>query len=66
MLVDLINTVMPRVSPYAIAGLDIVMMAAALTAGSFVGLSDRGDDEGDPAPWRHVMLVTAGLTWATA
>ncbi|KAM3499369.1 hypothetical protein MY10362_007364 [Beauveria mimosiformis] len=65
MLVDLINTNLPRVSPYAIGGLDGVMLAAALTAGFFVELSDRGYEE-DPAPWRHVMVVTAGLTWATA
>lgn len=65
MLVDLIHTQLPRVSPYAIGGLDLVMLAAALTAGMFVGLSDRGYDD-DPAPWRHVMMVTAGLTWATA
>ncbi|TQV92439.1 hypothetical protein V2A60_007132 [Cordyceps javanica] len=65
MLVDLINTNLPRVSPYAIGGLDFVMMAAALTAGMFVGLSDRGYED-DPSPWRHVMMVTAGLTWATA
>ncbi len=65
MLVDLIHTNLPRVSPYAIGGLDLVMLAAALTAGLFVGLSDRGY-ENDPAPWRHVMMVTAALTWATA
>ncbi|KAM3540614.1 hypothetical protein ARSEF1564_006483 [Beauveria bassiana] len=65
MLVDLINTNLPRVSPYAIGGLDGVMLAAALTAGFFVELSDQGY-ELDPAPWRHVMVVTAGLTWATA
>ncbi|KAM3504020.1 hypothetical protein MY11210_008502 [Beauveria gryllotalpidicola] len=65
MLVDLINTNLPRVSPYAIGGLDCVMLAAALTAGFFVELSDQGY-EADPAPWRHVMVVTAGLTWATA
>ncbi|OAA71811.1 hypothetical protein LEL_09046 [Akanthomyces lecanii RCEF 1005] len=65
MLVDLIHTQLPRVSPYAIGGLDLVMLAAALTAGLFVGLSDRGYED-DPAPWRHVMMVTAGLTWATA
>ncbi|KAK8143553.1 hypothetical protein G3M48_007066 [Beauveria asiatica] len=65
MLVDLINTNLPRVSPYAIGGLDGVMLAAALTAGFFVELSDQGY-EADPAPWHHVMVVTAGLTWATA
>ncbi|OAA53740.1 hypothetical protein ISF_08679 [Cordyceps fumosorosea ARSEF 2679] len=65
MLIDLINTNLPRVSPYAIGGLDLVMMAAALTAGLFVELSDEGYED-DPAPWRHVMVVTAGLTWATA
>ncbi|EGX91825.1 hypothetical protein CCM_05982 [Cordyceps militaris CM01] len=65
MLVDLINTNLPRVSPYAIGGLDFVMLAAALTAGIFVGFSDRGYED-DPAPWRHVMMVTAGLTWTTA
>lgn len=65
MLVDLINTNLPRVSPYAIGGLDFVMMAAALTAGMFVGLSDQGFED-LPAPWKHVMMATAGLTWATA
>lgn len=65
MLVNLTNAKLPRVSPYAIGGLDFVMMAAALTAGMFVGLSDRPYND-EPPPWRDVMMLTAGFTWTNA
>lgn len=66
MLVHLVNAKLPRIAPYAIGCLDFVMLAAALTAGMFVGLADIHLQWPHPPPWREALLLTAALTWTTA